>query len=54
MGVLPKIRHFALSNGINILVVRKDIKGKFFVQFVRDNIEINENDFVRFGLLITK
>lgn len=45
---------FALSNRINILVVRKDIKGKFFIQTVRDVVEINENDFVRFGLLITK
>lgn len=46
--------HFALKNGINILAVRKDIKGKFFIQIVRDVIEINENDFVRFGLLKTK
>jgi hypothetical protein len=46
--------HFALTNGINVVAVRKDIKGKFFVQIVRDVVEINENDFIRFGLLITK
>lgn len=52
-GVYDKC-HFALTNGINVLVVRKDTKGNFFVQMVRDVIEINENDFIRFGLLITK
>jgi len=46
--------HFALTNGINVLALRKDIKGKFFVQIVRDVIETNGFDFARFGLIITK
>lgn len=46
--------HFALTNGINVLVVRKDIKGEFFVQMVRDVVETNANNFIRFGMLITK
>lgn len=45
---------FALENNIAILVVRRDINEKFFVQRVRDVIETNGFDFARFGLLITK
>jgi hypothetical protein len=45
---------YTLENNIALLVVRRDIKGKFFVQIVRDVIETNGFDFARFGLLITK
>ena len=53
-GALPKICDFALTNVIMVFAVLNDTKGKFFVQMVRDVVEINENDFIRFGLLITK
>lgn len=45
---------YALENKIKVLVVRRDIKGKFFVQVVCDVVETNSFNFVSFGCLITK
>ena len=45
---------FALKNKINVLVVRKDLKGKFFVQEVSDVLETSSFNFVSYGCLITK
>jgi hypothetical protein len=45
---------FALKNKITVLVVRRDIKGKFFVQEVTDVMETNRFNFVLFGCIITK
>ena len=45
---------FALDNKINVIVVRKNQNGKFFVQEVSEVIETNSFNFVRFGCLITK
>ena len=45
---------FALENKIKVHVVRKDLKGKFFVQEVADVIETSSFNFVCFGCLITK
>jgi hypothetical protein len=45
---------FALKNKITVLVVRRDIKGKYFVQEVTDVMETNRIDFVLFGCIITK
>jgi hypothetical protein len=45
---------FALKNKINVFVVRKDLKGKFFVQEVIDVVVINSFNYVSYGCLITK
>ena len=45
---------FALKNKIKVFVVRKDHKGKFFVQEVSEVIETNSFNFVFFGCLIAK
>jgi hypothetical protein len=44
----------ALQNNIEVFVVRKDLKGKFFVQEVKDVLETNCFNFVSYGCLITK
>ncbi len=44
----------ALQNNIEVFVVRKDLKGKFFVQEVKDVLETNSFNFVSYGCLITK
>ena len=45
---------FALKNKIKVFVVRKDHKGKFFVQEVIESIETNRFNFISFGCLIAK
>lgn len=45
---------FALKNNINVLVVRKDVKGVFFVQEVIETVETNSYNYISFGCLITK
>lgn len=46
--------HFALTNGINVLAVRKDIKDKFFVQEVIETVKSNSYNYISLGCLITK
>jgi hypothetical protein len=45
---------YALEKKIIVWVVRKDIKGKFFVQEVIETIETNSFNYISFGCLITK